>query len=233
MSGESCAPYEFYANQLVLHLQKWFKLLLKTIVIDFIKDERGIIYFLGVKSFTLVKEPDENILLKPLNVNNEEDNIRKFYKTWTCRLCQLPYPRSKITKIVTFKLLYKLKENIKKRGFKYFEHINNNIYNESQSCRVCDLCYTLLVTEQELMEMQKTIALINNIDVQNEETLNDNNQIPEGLVRAPQKYKQLNQWRIMFYFLKFYFMDYQKFPFEDGSQLPENATPQEKKKREN
>ena len=230
MSGESCAPYEFYANQLVLHLQKWFKLLLKTIVIDFIKDERGIIYFLGVKSFTLVKEPDENILLKPLNVNNEEDNIRKFYKTWTCRLCQLPYPRSKITKIVTFKLLYKLKENIKKRGFKYFEHINNNIYNESQSCRVCDLCYTLLVTEQELMEMQKTIALCNNIDVQNEETLNDNNQTPEGLVRAPQKYKQLNQWRIMFYFLKFYFMNYQKFPFEDGSQLPSNATPQEKKK---
>ena len=230
MSGESCAPYEFYANQLVLHLQKWFKLLLKTIVIDFIKDERGIIYFLGVKSFTLVKEPDENTILKPINLNNEEDNIRKFYKTWTCRLCQLPYPRSKITKIVTFKLLYKLKENIKKRGFKYFEHINNNIYNESQSCRVCDLCYTLLVTEQELMEMQKTIALCNNIDVQNEETLNDNNQTPEGLVRAPQKYKQLNQWRIMFYFLKFYFMDYQKFPFEDGSQLPENATPQEKNK---
>jgi len=25
-------------------------------------------------------------------------------------------------------------------------------------------------------------------------------------------------------------MDYEKFPFEDGSQLPENATPQEKKK---
>ena len=37
MSGESVAPYEFYAKQLVLYLQKWFKLLLKTIVIDFMK----------------------------------------------------------------------------------------------------------------------------------------------------------------------------------------------------
>ena len=151
-------------------------------------------------------------------------------KTWTCRLCQLPYPRNKITKTVTFKLLYKLKENLKKRGFNYFEHINNNIYSESQTCRVCDLCYALLVTEQELMEMQRTIALCNNIEIQSEETLNEGNKTPEGLVKAPQKYKTLTQWRIMFYFLKFYFMDYEKFPFEDGSQLPDNATPQEKKK---
>ena len=232
MSGESVAPYEFYAKQLVLYLQKWFKLLLKTIVIDFMKDERGIIYFLGVKSFTTVREPGEKGMIVPLNMIkvNDEDNIRKFYKTWTCRLCLLPYPKAKITKIVTFKLLYKLKENLKKRGFHHFDHINNNIYNESQSCRVCDLCYTLLVTEQELMEIQKTIALCNNIEVPNDELLNNTSQSPEGLVRAPQKFKQLLQWRIMFYFLKFYFFDYSKFPFEDGSNVPETATPNEKKK---
>ena len=111
MSGEAVAPYEFYAKQLVLYLQKWFKLLLKTIVIDFMKDERGIIYFLGVKSFTTVREPGEKGSIVPLNMIkvNDEDNIRKFYKTWTCRLCLLPYPKAKITKIVTFKLLYKLK----------------------------------------------------------------------------------------------------------------------------
>ena len=80
------------------------------------------------------------------------------------------------------------------------------------------------------MEMQRTIALCNNIEIQNEETLNEGSKIPEGLVKAPQKYKTLTQWRIMFYFLKFYFMDYKEFPFEDGSQLKENATPQEKKK---
>ena len=229
MSGEAVGPYEFYANQVVKYVQKWFNLLLKTIVIDFMKDERGIIYFLGVKAFDLLKEPIVDQKLIPIS-QIKNDNYRKFYKTWTCRLCQLPYPRNKITKTVTFKLLYKLKENLKKRGFNYFEHINNNIYSESQTCRVCDLCYALLVTEQELMEMQRTIALCNNIEIQSEETLNEGNKIPEGLVKAPQKYKTLTQWRIMFYFIKFYFMDYEKFPFEDGSQLPDNATPQEKKK---
>ena len=229
MSGEAVGPYEFYANQIVKYVQKWFQLLLKTIVVDFMKDERGIIYFLGVKAFECLKEPKVDQPLMPA-AQFKNDNYKKFYKTWTCKLCQLPYPRNKITKTVTFKLLYKLKENLKKRNFNYFEHINNNIYSESQTCRVCDLCYALLVTEQELMEMQRTIALCNNIEIQSEETLNEGNNIPEGLVKAPQKYKTLTQWRIMFYFLKFYFMDYEKFPFEDGSQLPENATPQEKKK---
>ena len=230
MSGEEAVgPYEFYANQIVKYVQKWFKLLLKTIVVDFMKDERGIIYFLGVKAFECLKEPETDPKFLP-TPQFKNDNYKKFYKTWTCRLCQLPYPRNKITKTVTFKLLYKLKENLKKRGFNYFEHINNNIYSESQTCRVCDLCYALLVTEQELMEMQRTIALCNNIEIQSEETLNEGSKIPEGLVKAPQKYKTLTQWRIMFYFLKFYFMDYEKFPFEYGSQLPENATPQEKKK---
>ena len=229
MSGEAVGPYEFYANQIVKYVQKWFQVIFKTIVVDFMKDERGIIYFLGVKAFDLLKEPIVDQKLMPINLI-KNDNYKKFYKTWTCRLCQLPYPRNKITKTVTFKLLYKLKENLKKRGFNYFEHINNNIYSESQTCRVCDLCYALLVTEQELMEMQRTIALCNNIEIQSEETLNEGNKTPEGLVKAPQKYKTLTQWRIMFYFLKFYFMDYEKFPFEDGSQLPDNATPQEKKK---
>ena len=229
MSGEAVGPYEFYANQICKYVQKWFGVLFKTIVVDFMKDERSIIYFLGVKAFDLLKEPIVDPKAMPTALI-KKDNYKKFYKTWTCRLCQLPYPRNKITKTVTFKLLYKLKENLKKRGFNYFEHINNNIYSESQTCRVCDLCYALLVTEQELMEMQRTIALCNNIEIQSEETLNEGNKTPEGLVKAPQKYKTLTQWRIMFYFLKFYFMDYEKFPFEDGSQLPDNATPQEKKK---
>ena len=229
MSGEAVAPYEFYANQIVKYLQKWFQLTLKTIVIDFMKDERGIIYFMGVKAFDLLKEIEEDGNKLAPTAQFKRDNFKKFYKTWNCRLCMLPYPRNKITKTVTFKLLYKLKENLKKRGFNYFEHINNNMYSDSQTCRVCDLCYALLVTEQELMEMQRTMALCNNIEGQNEETLNEKNTIPEGLVKAPQKYKTLTQWRIMFYFLKFYFMDYVKFPFEDGSQLPQKATPQERR----
>jgi hypothetical protein len=219
MAGESVRPYERYAHQIITCLQNWFKLLLKTIVIDFIKDERGIIYFLGVKAMTLVKDiPKINeIPLGRINLTNvnDENNIRKFYKTWTCRLCQLPYPKAKITKMVTFKLLMKLKDNLAKRGFSIFSHVHNNIYNESLSCRVCDLCYKLLITEQELMEIQKTIALCNNIDVQSEEELALRKKSPSNLMKVPNNFKTLSQWRVLFYFVRFYMFDWKKFKFDE------------------
>jgi len=112
MSGESLRPYEYFANQ-------YFKLFLKDITIDFIRDERGIIYFLGVRAFTKLFEKKEDYLKNmevTKNYLNNEANVKKIYKTLTCRLCTLPYPKSKITKMVTFKLLMRLKENLSKRG---------------------------------------------------------------------------------------------------------------------
>lgn len=126
MSGDSLKEYEFYASEIVTYVQKWFKLFLNSIVIDFIKDERGIIYFLGVKAFT----PAQN--LGPAKPNSiltkdyikDEKNINKLYKTWTCRLCQISYPKDKINKIVTFKLILSLIKNLEKRNGNIFKHIN-------------------------------------------------------------------------------------------------------------
>jgi hypothetical protein len=205
MAGEAVKPYEFYANEIVVYIQKLYKLVLKTIVMDFTKDERGIIYFLGVKAFIPFKEPED--MTPEFNIHEyikDEKNIKKIYKTWTCRLCGLSYPKAKITKVVTFKLLLNLKDNLAKRGKGIFNHIGNNSLNESMSCRVCDLCYKLLITEQELMEIQKTIAICNNIPVQSEEDLLKKKKIPENVIKIPQKLKVANQWRILFYFVRFY-----------------------------
>jgi hypothetical protein len=205
MAGESVKPYEFYANEIIIYLQKLYKLVLKTIVIDFTKDERGMIYFLGVKAFTPVKEPED--MIPEFNIRDyvkDENNIRKIYKTWTCRLCGLSYPKAKITKVVTLKLLINLRDNLAKRGKGIFDHINNSSLNESMSCRVCDLCYKLLITEQELMEIEKTIAICHNIPVQSEEDLLRKKKIPENVIKIPQKLHKVNQWRILFYFVRFY-----------------------------
>lgn len=77
------------------------------------------------------------------------------------------------------------------------------------------------------MEIKKTIALCTNINVPNDELISDRSQTPENLVRAPQKYKKLTQWRILFYFLKFYFFDYPGFPFKDRTE--ERKNPNDKK----
>jgi len=132
MTGDSLKEYEFYTNEIVNYVQKWFKLILNSIVIDFMKDERGIIYFLGVKAFN----PASNFLEKGVaKINSQttkdyisnENNIKKLYKTLTCRLCQISYPKDKINKIVTFKLIMNLIKNLEKRNGNIFKHINVNL----------------------------------------------------------------------------------------------------------
>ena len=125
MSGDSLKEYEFYANEIVVYLQRWFKLLLNSIVLDFVKDERGIIYFLGVKAFTPVQSflDKESNKLSSKDYINDEKNINKLYKTWTCKLCQISYPKDKINKVVTFKLILNLINNLDKRKENIFKHI--------------------------------------------------------------------------------------------------------------
>ena len=84
------------------------------------------------------------------------------------------------------------------------------MYNESLSCRVCDLCYKLLITEQELMEIQKTISLCMNIPIpsEDEESKNKKKELPESLSRLNFKVSKVNQWRVMFYFTRLYVKNY-------------------------
>ena len=125
MSGESLRPYEFYCNEIVNYIHKWFRFLLKSVVCDFIKDERGKIFFLGLKAFTPLYTNDT--VYKPLSNTayiKDEKNINKIYKTLTCKMCLLSYPKNKITKIVTFKLILKLKENLEKRDTSILNHVS-------------------------------------------------------------------------------------------------------------
>jgi hypothetical protein len=123
MSGESIKPYEYYANEIVNFLEKNFRLILNSIVIDFMKDERGIIYFLGIKAFSPVRAEPIPVFDNKKYIKDDK-NLTKIYKTFTCRLCMLNYPQAKITKSVTFKLLSNLKEGLLKKKFTLFDHIN-------------------------------------------------------------------------------------------------------------
>ena len=122
------------------------------IVIDFVKDEKGVIYFLGVKSFKALDQSKiYRVSIKEYLKN--EDNRKKIYKTIMCRLCQLSYEKSKINKVVSLKILMKVKENLSKRKIYMFNHIDKNTYLDSMTCRVCDICYKLIMTENQLGEV--------------------------------------------------------------------------------
>ncbi len=92
--------------------------------------------------------------------------------------------------------------------FNFIEiNLQDNIYNETRSCRICDLCYKLLITEQEIYEVQRAIALCNNIDVEGEddsECIKVSKKNENKLLKYKHKFETINQWRIMFYFIRFY-----------------------------
>jgi UDP-N-acetylglucosamine enolpyruvyl transferase len=64
-----------------------------------------------------------------------------------------------------------------------------------------------LITEQEMSEIQRAIAICNNINVAGEDDseamkivkVND-----QEIMKYKYKYDTINQWRILFYFIRFY-----------------------------
>ena len=233
MAGDSLKPYEFYCNQIVKFIHKWFKFLLKTIVCDFIRDERGIVYFLGLKAFTPLYEGDKlGLQLTNKDYINNENNINKIYKTLPCRMCMLSYPKSKITKVVTFKLIMNLRENLEKRHYGILDHINGVNTSDSESCRVCDLCYKLLITDQELCEIQKTMAISMNImNNSNDKTDSNVKSLKENKPKitnelgkndkqnkVKHRIEKLTQYRILFYFIRLYNLELEKIQFDANTE---------------
>jgi hypothetical protein len=129
-------------------------------------------------------------------------------------LCRLSYKKSEVTKIVTFKMLYELKTHLYKRGifesqsifeFKYldvsflvFDGLQK--FSEStQSCKVCDICYMLVVAEHELIEVEKLFAISQNIPLQEKsKKMSEMKKVSSESIRT-----KLYQWRLLFYFQEF------------------------------
>ena len=53
-----------------------------------------------------------------------KDIYDKANNTVQCQLCRLSYKKSEVTKIVTFKMLYELKNHLNKRGIFKFEFLD-------------------------------------------------------------------------------------------------------------
>ena len=73
-------------------------------------------------------------------------------------MCRLSYKKSEVTKIVTFKMLFELRTHLIKRGNFNFEYLEK-LQESTQSCKVCDICYMLVVAEHELIEVEKLYAI--------------------------------------------------------------------------
>ena len=85
---------------------------------------------MDVTGFKVVEYAKINRLLGlseyELNTIKQEskDIVDKANNTVRCQLCRLSYKKSEVTKIVTFKMLYELKNHLNKRGIFKFEYLD-------------------------------------------------------------------------------------------------------------
>ena len=75
----------------------------------------------------------------------------------TCAVCQQKFRSDEITKTLTDKLIGQFFEHLRKRqitlSFPPLHHRSKDV------SRLCDLCYMLVVSEAELMELERSVAL--------------------------------------------------------------------------
>ncbi len=97
-------------------------------------------------------------------------------------------------------MLHELKSHLNKRGIFKFDYVDK-FTDSTQSCKVCDICYMLVVAEHELIEVEKLFAIAQNIPLEekNKKT-NDSKKISSDCFR-----NKLSQWRVLSYFYEMQF----------------------------
>jgi hypothetical protein len=73
------------------------------------------------------------------------------------------FKRDDARKLLTFKLLWEFEKHLQKRGIKLPGM--DTAHNSTRPCKVCDLCYTVVVSEHKLIEYEQNFALSQNVRI--------------------------------------------------------------------
>eukprot|EP00347_Sterkiella_histriomuscorum_P000881 403374165 len=204
MKGKVLEPYEYFAEQIVNFIFKSYGIRIEQIAIDFIKDERDVIYFTDVNGFKVFEHEKVSRLAMLTDdqwvekIKEEKGIFDRANNTVQCSLCRISYKKNEVTKIVTYKMLFELRNHLYKRGIFGFEYLEK-VSESTQSCKVCDICYMLVVAEHELIEVEKLYAISQNIPLEEKaRKTTDINRVDTENIKG-----KLNQWRLLFYFQEF------------------------------
>ena len=181
--------YGRIAQRLVDFLERALRLRITEIVLDFITDRDEKHWLFNMKALRVVC-PDREVF-KALQEKRENKN--ELSCSVYCKLCGLIFKKDEASKTLTYKLLWEFARHLKKRGGK-LKNLDLN-HSSTRPCRVCDLCYMVVVSEHELIELEQQFALAQNVPIK------------DPFIRVPLEKKAkhrpallgeiLNQWRLM------------------------------------
>ena len=183
------------------------------IVLDFVFSKDRLYFFheiRGIRSHQLTRIWDIGDSEQILTLVQEKVN------QIGCKLCGLNFRKEEIRHRVTYKLIYELVTHLKNRGEGVDRFSTGNIQpcNFSSSCHVCELCYSLVLAEHKLIDIEHQFCQILNI------SMDPLQRVPAEVPRARPSHhlmlktinsgvreqtltnNQLYQWRIFFYIEK-------------------------------
>jgi hypothetical protein len=129
------------------------------LVLDFITDKNNVHWMFNMKHIKL----DMSMSLNQ-NPNVQKKSLDELTCSVYCKLCGLLFKKDEASKTLTYKLLWEFSQHLKKRGISYYDQFDVS-HNSTRPCRVCDLCYMVVVSEHELIELEQQFARAQNIPI--------------------------------------------------------------------
>lgn len=169
-SGAALKPFERETLKVIDFLQKGYHIRLENICLDFLKDEKGRIWFITCKGFRIdhttylsITTPSFTISRRNTSRSNSRrdlyssSDIKKFdrHKSALCKLCRLYYPHDELSHSTSVRMLLRFKQQIGRRREISWNTSHIKIPNPemlSQTVRICRICYMLITSEMDLME---------------------------------------------------------------------------------
>jgi len=207
-TGVALWPLMEAAESVSMYLNRGYNVRIEKIVLDFLKDDTGRLYFSGCKGLILDTATIPQAVRSALSPRSpatssaarlsqkEATEERQKGSFVRCKLCRMHYSNDDLTHSVSLRMLLLFKVHAAKRVDLPIDTSHLKITTSdllSQTLRVCPYCYVMVTSEFVLVELEKDFAVALNIPYREEE-LEEDERLNMQLQFLP---KTLVQWRVL------------------------------------
>ncbi|KRX07210.1 hypothetical protein PPERSA_00367 [Pseudocohnilembus persalinus] len=190
VKGFGLGEYEKQTEELVKLIERNNKVRISEIVCDYIQDIDGKVWLINCRSVKLDQTKSMKDLLTQNKQDDEDDGkgtLAQLTCSVYCKLCGIKFKKDDASKVLTYKLLWELVQHLKKRNI-YLKGIKVS-HKTTRPCRVCNLCYMLVVGEHELIEIEQQFAVAQNIpitdSISNNKSKSQAQELNDAVIRVP------------------------------------------------
>lgn len=183
MAGKPLKPFEGEARKVVEYLNTGYNVRIQEIVLDFVRDTKGVSWLIGCKKVLLDPSTTE-LSVNPVvgwwpDLHLSEKRHSKFERNlgkskgmknyFYCKLCRIDYSWTELHHWVSVRMLVLYKNSVSLRTESTWDKHYTEMATKdmlSQCVRICQYCYMLVTSELELISLQRKLASLVNVPVE-------------------------------------------------------------------